>query len=91
MLQAIHRSRDTFRARVPQRVPVTWVGVASEVRLVGDFDDWTHGVELSASEMDYDSSMRSLEGVIPLLPVSDVPNERGSGARIPGKAFRLAS
>ncbi len=40
-----------------------------QVRLVGDFDEWTRGVELSASEMDTDGSLRTFEGVIPLLPV----------------------
>jgi hypothetical protein len=66
--QAVQSVRDSFSARVPQRVPVTWVGVASEVRLVGDFDEWTRGVELSASEIDFDGSMRTFEAVVPLLP-----------------------
>ncbi|GAX80595.1 hypothetical protein CEUSTIGMA_g8031.t1 [Chlamydomonas eustigma] len=66
--QAVQSVRDSFSARVPQRVPVTWVGVASEVRLVGDFDEWTRGVELSASEIDFDGSIRTFEAVVPLLP-----------------------
>lgn len=103
----MQRTRETFGVRVPQRVPITWVGVASEVRadklqhdvsvpdglnqlsgragngmerhidclcfaqvrLVGDFDAWTRGCELSASEIDYDNSIRTFEAVVPLLPV----------------------
>jgi len=66
--QVVLKSRDAFKSRVPQRVPITWVGVASEVRLVGDFDDWTRGVELSVSDMDNDGSLRTFEGTVPLLP-----------------------
>jgi hypothetical protein len=53
------------------------------VRLVGDFDDWTHGVELSASDVDYDSSMRSFEGTVPLLPVSQPCLCQGLGRQTP--------
>ena len=44
--------------------------LCAQVRLVGDFDEWTRGVELSASEIDIDSSLRSFEALVPLLPVS---------------------
>ncbi|KAG1673689.1 hypothetical protein FOA52_010557 [Chlamydomonas sp. UWO 241] len=61
---------EAYASRVPVRVPIVWVGIASEVVLVGDFDGWTKGRELSASEIDYDSSIRTFETVVPLLPGS---------------------
>ena len=51
------------------QVPVTWVGTASEVKLVGDFDSWTRGVDLSAPDVDSDSVLRTFEGTLLLLPV----------------------
>eukprot|EP00955_Chlamydomonas_euryale_P065243 359188-Chlamydomonas_euryale.AAC.10 len=57
-----------YQCRVPVRVPIIWVGIASEVILVGDFDGWTKGKELSASEIDYDNSIRTFESIVPLLP-----------------------
>lgn len=43
---------------MPVRVPVAWVGVASEVRLMGDFDGWMRGFELSAANVDSDGVIK---------------------------------
>lgn len=40
-----------------------------QVRLVGDFDQWTRGVDLSASDVESDSVLRTFESKVPLLPV----------------------
>lgn len=66
--KAVQTSREEFGVRVPQEVPIRWVGVANEVRLQGDFDDWTRGIELNVSEIDVDGSLRSFEGTVRLLP-----------------------
>jgi hypothetical protein len=47
--------RAEFGKRVVRKVPVEWIGVASEVKVMGDFDDWTRGHELSAEDVASDS------------------------------------
>jgi len=44
--------RDAVSSGVARAIPVEWVGIASEVRVMGDFDGWTRGVALNASEDD---------------------------------------
>ncbi|GFH25895.1 AMPK1_CBM domain-containing protein [Haematococcus lacustris] len=65
---AMKRERENFSKRVPRKVPVTWVGAASEVRLVGDFDGWTRGLDLNNPDIESDSVLRTFEAVVPLLP-----------------------
>ena len=60
--------RATFTKKVVKRVPVAWVGVASEVKLMGEFDLWTRGYELSAGDIDSDGVYKTFEGNVPLLP-----------------------
>jgi hypothetical protein len=50
--QGVKELRTEFRKKVVQKVPVEWVGVATEVRVVGDFDGWTRGVDLSQAQED---------------------------------------
>lgn len=73
-MQALQKERDEFSKRVPQKVPLTWVGSASEVKLLGSFDNWTLGVELSMPDADvgdsYDDVLRTFVGTAHLLPVS---------------------
>ena len=64
--EATRKAKEAFRARVPQKIPLTWNGVAQSVRFVGEFDSWTLGVDLNASDLD--SSVRSFEGSVSLLP-----------------------
>ncbi|EIE20631.1 hypothetical protein COCSUDRAFT_67158 [Coccomyxa subellipsoidea C-169] len=54
-------------ARVPRQVPIAWFGVASEVRLMGSFDGWTRGVDLSADDIS-DSVFTRFEATVLLLP-----------------------
>ena len=61
-----------FAACVPRPVPVSYYGVASEVRLMGDFDGWTQGFVLSAEEISDDVFTR-FEGQCLLPPVSPLP------------------
>lgn len=56
-------------AKVPREVPVAWFGVASEVRLMGSFDGWTRGVDLSADDIS-DSVFTRFEATVLLLPVN---------------------
>lgn len=69
----MQKERDDFAKRVPRKVPVTWVGSASEVKLLGSFDSWTLGVELSMPDVDmggtYDDVLRTFTGTANLLPV----------------------
>jgi hypothetical protein len=55
LLQAVLEQRAEFGKRVVRKVPVEWIGVASEVKVMGDFDDWTRGHELSAEDVTSDS------------------------------------
>lgn len=54
-LQAVLEQRAEFGKRVVRKVPVEWIGVASEVKVMGDFDGWTRGHELSAEDVASDS------------------------------------
>ncbi|PNH06798.1 hypothetical protein TSOC_006786 [Tetrabaena socialis] len=67
-LEALEDQRAAFTKRVPKKVPVAWVGVASEVKLMGDFDGWTRGFELSAGSIDSDGVIKTFEAQVPLLP-----------------------
>lgn len=55
VLQAVLEQRAEFGKRVVRKLPVEWIGVASEVKVMGDFDDWTRGHELSAEDVATDS------------------------------------
>lgn len=60
--------REEFGKRVVRKVPVEWIGVASEVKIMGDFDDWTRGEDLSAEDVASDSVYSRFEGVLTLRP-----------------------
>lgn len=70
VLQAMKKERDNFSKRVPRKVPITWVGTANEVRMVGDFDNWGRGVDLSIPDLELDGVLRTFETTVNLLPVS---------------------
>lgn len=50
-----------------RRIPVVWFGIAQEVRLMGDFDNWTQGFSLSAEEFS-DGTFTRFQGDIKLVP-----------------------
>jgi len=54
---ALSKEKDIVYKNSPRRVPITWVGVAQEVRVMGDFDGWTRGKELSAEEISVSRSL----------------------------------
>lgn len=66
--QAVLEQRAEFGKRVVRKVPVEWIGVASEVKVMGDFDDWTRGHELSAEDVATDSVYSRFEGTLLLRP-----------------------
>ncbi|WIA09028.1 hypothetical protein OEZ85_008442 [Tetradesmus obliquus] len=68
--QAVLEQRQEFGQRVVRQVPVEWIGVASEVKVMGDFDDWTRGHELSAEDVTSDSVYSRFEGTLMLRPGS---------------------
>lgn len=68
-MQAFGVEMTAFNVRVPREVPVNWYGVASEVRLMGDFDGWTRGIDLSADDIS-DNVFTHFEAKVLLLPVS---------------------
>ena len=53
---------------VIRRVPVVWYGLATDVRLVGDFDSWTEGFSLSPDEIQ-DQTFTKFSAEVPLRPV----------------------
>ncbi|CAD7703899.1 unnamed protein product [Ostreobium quekettii] len=77
MLKLEHELRQARKAvddqyahlseHVPRCVPVSWYGPACEVRLMGDFDGWTTGYELSADKIE-DSVLTKFEAELDLLP-----------------------
>ena len=68
--QAIQDHRQEFGKRVTRKVPVEWVGVASEVRIMGDFDGWTRGQDLSAEDVTSDTVYSRFEATLVLRPGS---------------------
>ena len=67
-VQAFTVTLQALNCHVPRQIPVSWYGVASEVRLMGSFDSWTRGFNLSAEEIN-DSVFTTFRAVVPLLPV----------------------
>lgn len=65
---ALQKERALFGSKVVREMPVQWVGVANEVRLMGEFDGWTKGIELSAAEMTIDDVVRTFEATLLLRP-----------------------
>ncbi len=53
---------------VLRRIPIAWYGVASDVKLLGDFDSWTRGFSLSPAVIQ-DQTFTKFSTVITLLPV----------------------
>lgn len=66
--EAVQDLRQEFGKKVVRKVPVEWVGVASEVRIMGDFDGWTRGEDLSAEDVTSDTVYQRFEGSLQLRP-----------------------
>ncbi|GBF94048.1 hypothetical protein Rsub_07316 [Raphidocelis subcapitata] len=68
MEEAVEGERAAVGARVPRAVPLEWAGHANEVVLMGDWDGWTRGVDLSAEDVTSDAVFARFEGVLALRP-----------------------
>ena len=68
MQEALEAQRAALAATVPRRVPISWQGVASEVVLMGDFDNWSRGIELSAADIETENVFNTFTTVITLPP-----------------------
>jgi hypothetical protein len=60
---------EALEACAPREVLVAWNGVAAEVRLMGDFDGWSRGFDLSAEDISNDV-FTQFEALVPLPKVS---------------------
>ncbi|KAK9817139.1 hypothetical protein WJX72_010149 [[Myrmecia] bisecta] len=65
--QAVQQQASAQGNLVMREVPVAYYGVASEVRLMGDFDGWSSGVALAAEAVT-DSVFTKFETTMQLLP-----------------------
>lgn len=66
-VQVVRESQLTLGECVVREVPLVWYGLASEVRLMGSFDDWTKGFLLSSEGID-DSVFGRFEATLKLTP-----------------------
>lgn len=67
MQEVVRQSQSELGELVVHSVPVVWTGIASEVRLMGDFDGWGDGYLLSSESFD-DHIFSRFEGNITLKP-----------------------
>ena len=67
-MQAFTAELIQLQLHVPREVPISWYGVASEVRLMGSFDNWSRGFDLSTEEIT-DSVFTTFRATVPLVPV----------------------
>ncbi|GMH42088.1 hypothetical protein BSKO_10007 [Bryopsis sp. KO-2023] len=65
--QAVSTEQKALSGVVPRTVPVSWYGVALDVRIMGSFDNWTRGFVLSPEEMS-DSVLSEFTAELHLLP-----------------------
>ena len=68
-VQGLGKEVEILDKLVFRKVPVTWYGLASDVRLVGDFDNWSEGFSLSPEEI-RDQTFTKFTAEVPLRPVS---------------------
>ncbi|KAF5836360.1 hypothetical protein DUNSADRAFT_6047 [Dunaliella salina] len=63
------KQREAMQKLVPVKVPIKWDGGANSVRVMGTFDFWTRGVDMSSPDADEgDSMQRSFETTLSLMP-----------------------
>lgn len=66
--QVMSRQIKGLDGLMPRTVPIRWTGLASDVRVMGSFDNWTHGVSLSAEDEARDGTLTTFEGTLQLPP-----------------------
>lgn len=69
LLQVVQTQAGQVDRLKQRKIPVVWFGIAQEVRLMGSFDNWTHGFSLSAEEFS-DGTFTKFQGTLRLVPVS---------------------
>jgi len=74
VLQVVKDQTGKLDQLTERRIPVVWFGIAQEVRLMGDFDNWTQGFSLSAEEFS-DGTFTRFQGDIKLVPVRPSINQ----------------
>ena len=70
-LQGIEKEAKALDKLLVRRVPIEWYGVATEVKIMGSFDNWTEGFSLSPSEIQ-DQTFTRFQSDISLLPVGSI-------------------
>ena len=68
MAKALKEDADDADAHCLRQVPVAWQGNASDVRLMGSFDDWTRGFHLSPEWHGHGDGMSDTFACTCLLP-----------------------
>ncbi len=74
VLQVVKDQTGKLDQLTERRIPVVWFGIAQEVRLMGDFDNWTQGFSLSAEKFS-DGTFTRFQGDIKLVPVRPFINQ----------------
>lgn len=67
-VQGLGQELESLDKLIFRKVPVTWYGLATEVRIVGDFDNWSEGYSLSPAQIQ-DQTFTKFSAEIPLRPV----------------------
>lgn len=65
LLSVVSRQAGEVDAMDAREVPLSWTGMAEDVKVMGSFDGWTGGVQMSPEELG--TPMR-FEGVLKLKP-----------------------
>lgn len=80
-LQVVQDQASKVDLLTHRKIPVVWFGIAQEVRLMGDFDNWTQGFSLSAEEFS-DGTFTRFQGTIRLVPVSPCAEHQSAHIRM---------
>eukprot|EP00210_Caulerpa_lentillifera_P005788 g5534.t1 len=65
--ESLTEERKFISVHCPRKIPVSWIGVAQDVKVMGDFDGWTRGKDLYADEIS-EHVISEFTGVLELLP-----------------------
>jgi len=57
MSKALRKDVETIDAACIKNVPIRWVGMASDIRIMGSFDHWTKGVAMSPEHIEGGSNL----------------------------------
>ena len=57
MSKALKKDVEKIDAACIKTVPIRWVGMASDIRIMGSFDHWTKGVAMSPEHIEGGSNV----------------------------------